>query len=155
MSYKRLVTLLAGISVGLWLISCNPDPSCITPYVPYATTAFYSIDSNGDTTINKTAFDSIWADGNNLYRYLATNIDTTVFPLFVNPDTDSTIYHFCRNDTCSVITLYYTPHQFLISPECGADVKYKIDSIHGDFNSITLTNAELSRLLDVNIKIYR
>ncbi len=146
--YTSLLVFVLGWS------ACAPDPSCSENWLPYLTASFYAVDEEGNEAVETVYLDSVWADGASL---LYKNDTTNIYGLFMDPDAESTTYHFCLNDTCESITFSYDRREYLISPECGPGFRFQnLKAIYeGTYDSVIINKTELTLLGEVNVKIYR
>lgn len=114
------------------------------------------MDENGNPVQQQLFFDSIYAEGVSADTFLIDKSDTIdVYPLFVNPEANTTTYQFCLDGACNQITFTYNRREFLLSPECGPRFRYQNLQAEYDFDSISILKTELTVVGDINVQIFR
>lgn len=136
--------------------ACTPDPSCNDIYIPAVLASFYELDGEGNLVRDTIFFDSVYAENARADSSLVNKNDTTLlYPLFVDPENNSTTFHFCLNDACNQITFTYDRREFLLSEECGPRFRYQNLTAEHNFDSISVLKTELNIVDDINVQIFR
>jgi hypothetical protein len=127
--------------------SCKDFEDCRSIYTSQVMIQFLANDKD---PLHRFSFTSIVPNnvlkGNDLSKPLPNP-----FPIFLNPAADSTtLYIHNSKPTPSVdtVTIYYQRYASLISPQCGAQQEYILDSLYTTFAGDSIINKALRRERD-------
>lgn len=77
------------------------------------------------------------------------------FSLAIPPDGGLGTYRFCTADTCKEIQLFFTKEMHIISPDCGAQVAYRIQRVvHHDYHALSFFPDILTRSENAHVEVY-
>lgn len=127
--------LIITIALCAAVIGCKDFKDCRTDY-----TSLVSIDFQKTTN-----FDSIELLGGIVVIKPVVRNRVLLLPL--NPGADSTTFHFYKSSSATVDTLaiFYKRTPSLISPQCGVQQAYTLDSLQTTFAKASITHASLRK----------
>ncbi|MEM7055312.1 MAG: DUF6452 family protein [Bacteroidota bacterium] len=126
--------LIITIALCAAVIGCKDLEDCRTDY-----TSLVSIDFQKTTD-----FDAIEIVGGIKFTSVPSY---RVFPLPLNPSADSTTFLFYKSSstTADTLAIFYKRAPSLISPQCGVQQAYTLDSLQTTFAKASIIHASLRK----------